>query len=459
MASYVINCYFNDPNISGTQIYLSSTGVSYYGYYNNPPSVELYTSGFTMFTAEPGPFSYFGRWVYRLGSPTAPQQFSYENPFVYQGESGDIYIRAESSALPQSATVTVYANDPTILNTYISDGYTTNVIPYDGSTAGHVFSYSVGTHLTFTADVVSGGFFKQWVYREGSPTAPQQTSTFQTLTLFANSDLYVRAEGTRLKSFTLSFPNAGIQYTQCNIPQYGLSYGGVYNSADITYGGFNGDEPFQFYATPASGATFDHWSYTLGNSMSLNRSTANPFVYTGSDDIHIYAMSTQSWYQCQSINAQSIQSARYSNLTLQQYGYCMARISFATSGTATIMTTGGLDTMGFMSTSNGVNSELGVPTSYFASADSGGSGDNFSFTVNVSSGRTYYLLVRCKSQLASGYPTLVIYPPGVSPAGTGVFVYTGSVWREVQPYVFDGLAWQKTGANIYTSTGWKQCSS
>lgn len=91
--SYRVTVYFTDECIASTTLrsgsFISETG--YYGddYYSGTGFAES-----TKFTANPASGCEFTRWVYRVGSVTATQQYSYANPFTYSGTE-DIYIRAE----------------------------------------------------------------------------------------------------------------------------------------------------------------------------------------------------------------------------------------------------------------------------------------------------------------------------------------------------------------------------
>lgn len=90
--SYKITCYFNDPNITTTQIDIV-WGESYTRGYN-AATLEVYADMPVTFTAT----STTGNvtWVYRVGSISSAAQEISTNPFTYEGEQ-DIWIRATSS--------------------------------------------------------------------------------------------------------------------------------------------------------------------------------------------------------------------------------------------------------------------------------------------------------------------------------------------------------------------------
>ena len=95
--AYSFTCYGygeNSDGIASITIKLAFTGVEYT--VNNGEEMTL--GGFTSemsFDANVKSGYKFSRWVYRVGSTTATQQFSYTQTFVYSGGQ-DIYIRAEA---------------------------------------------------------------------------------------------------------------------------------------------------------------------------------------------------------------------------------------------------------------------------------------------------------------------------------------------------------------------------
>lgn len=91
--SYRVTVYFNDECIASTT-FRSGSFISETGYYGEDYYSATGFTDSTKFTANPASGCEFTRWVYRVGSATATQQYSYANPFTYSGTS-DIYIRAE----------------------------------------------------------------------------------------------------------------------------------------------------------------------------------------------------------------------------------------------------------------------------------------------------------------------------------------------------------------------------
>ena len=92
--SYQISVYFNDSDIYSTRIYGVNGNVNLTKYYGDTAYIASGFSGTTKFTATPADGCVFTRWVYRIGGDSGEQQYSYENPFSYNGTE-DIIIRAE----------------------------------------------------------------------------------------------------------------------------------------------------------------------------------------------------------------------------------------------------------------------------------------------------------------------------------------------------------------------------
>ncbi len=111
----------------------------------------------------------------------------------------------------------------------------------------------------------------------------------------------------------------------------------------------------------------------------------------------------------------SISALESVSISLSKYSLYRYRVSFANSGTAKFYTEGtSADTYGFLSTSTGWDSEDGEPSSYIASDDDAGSGNNFEISYNVTAGTTYYIWVRGYSSSTTGKTTLYIEPPSQS---------------------------------------------
>ena len=88
--------------------------------------------------------------------------------------------------------------DCTTINTGVSLSYSHDDYPADYDYSVPIREVNVGTDTTFYAEPKEGYFFNRWVYRIGSPTAPQHTDSRQTFTYAANEDIYIRAEAIKL---------------------------------------------------------------------------------------------------------------------------------------------------------------------------------------------------------------------------------------------------------------------
>lgn len=161
--SYAITVYFRDECIDNTYIYTSY--FTHRGYYGD----DYYTtSGLTFsvkFTATPADNCTFTRWVYRLGSTSGTVQYSYDNPFTYNGDQ-DIFIRAEgeseggsdsrwSAWQEERLNISTYSQSVDIYN-YETGNY--QLEPYNVHRYTVVFDYSGYAHFYTVGDVDTIGF-------------------------------------------------------------------------------------------------------------------------------------------------------------------------------------------------------------------------------------------------------------------------------------------------------------
>lgn len=94
--SYAITCYFQDAGIALTSISAQGGWASYQKRYGDDTLRVTGLTDSSRFTATPEDGDDFYRWVYRLGDSYDTVRYSYDNPFIYNGNNGDITIRAES---------------------------------------------------------------------------------------------------------------------------------------------------------------------------------------------------------------------------------------------------------------------------------------------------------------------------------------------------------------------------
>ena len=104
--------------------------------------------------------------------------------------------------------------------------------------------------------------------------------------------------------------------------------------------------------------------------------------------------------------------------TLNQQHMCRYAVTFNYSGIAKVYSLGSVDVIGYMGTSSSFDYIKGEPTSYSVFDDeSSAYGNNFSFSLYVQKGITYYLWVRSFDGIDSGTVWLYIEPPTGSLSG------------------------------------------
>lgn len=229
-----------------------------------------------------------------------------------------------------------------------------------------------------------------------------------------------------------------IAKTKISISALGLNYELVPEAQDA-----NGDDASwekagftynaKFTATPASGSKFVRWVYRVGSqTASVQYSTANPFTYTGGQDIWIRAEgeidnsgggdagddTSEEWI---------LSSKNWTDpVGTEEIGYsfglagrlrCISTV-FEHSGTVKIYSEGSYDALGYLSTSSGWNNSTGKPTTPLVSDDNSGDGSNFSITYEVTAGVTYYIWYRHKSITATGKITVYLVSPEESETTT-----------------------------------------
>lgn len=260
------------------------------------------------------------------------------------------------------------------------------------------------------------------------------------------------------------FNDVGIANTHiyCSV---GVSYDRAYGDEDLYFTGFEGKAVFT--ATPADGYEFYRWVYRLGStSGTVQYNYSQSFTYTDEQDIFIRAESSGSGsvdpdpgeeeWALETGNFGNISAITRKYIYLSEYTLYRYKVSFAYDGEATIYTTGSFDTMGYLSYDDDYDTETGLPISYFISDDDSGDETNFSITVDVTAGTTYYIFVRAYDPEATGQIDLYVEPPsGEGAYGSGGFyVFNGSTWVKTIPYVYNGSKWVQMKPCLYTSSGW-----
>ncbi len=99
--SYAFYVYTDRASIATTKVYSQTSGSTYnYNYGTGQHSLLGLTDGsYLTFTAVPAAGYEFKRWIYHIGAPDAPTQYSTSNPFKYYGSTdNNIYIAAEGQS-------------------------------------------------------------------------------------------------------------------------------------------------------------------------------------------------------------------------------------------------------------------------------------------------------------------------------------------------------------------------
>lgn len=172
--SYGFYVYTDRASIATTKVYSQTSGQTYsYNYGTGQHSLGGFTDGdYLRFTATPATGYEFYRWVYHIGSPSAPTQYSESNPFTYYGTE-DIYIAAEGSStgggggtgtpqvLSYSATQ-ISSGSPELLVTLSGRniaGYTVTLgLSYYDGTSMTILTRLPITSDTFTTTIVAESF-------------------------------------------------------------------------------------------------------------------------------------------------------------------------------------------------------------------------------------------------------------------------------------------------------------
>lgn len=132
------------------------------------------------------------------------------------------------------------------------------------------------------------------------------------------------------------------------------------------------------------------------------------------------------------------------------------RLTFSTSGTARFWSTGSINDIAYIGTTDGgISPEEGYPMSYNGWGDNTSDTDkNYNFTFEVKAGVTYYFWVKGINSVVSGGIAMAFVPP----ADTGkVWIHNGSGWIQATPWIYTGSGWVRAAPWVYTSDGWKKC--
>lgn len=176
----------------------------------------------------------------------------------------------------------------------------------------------------------------------------------------------------------------------------------------------------KFKATPASGCEFTRWVYRIGgDSGDQKYSYANPFSYSGTDEIIIRAEGqktsggddTEELWSLVPDTLGLVTGQTSVTIVLQSYVVYMFSVEFENDGIAKFYTTGNVNTYGQLSEFSNFDTNDGVADNDCAEDTDSGEDDNFYFEFDVVSGTTYYVFASGNSETDTGTTVLHIIPP------------------------------------------------
>lgn len=174
----------------------------------------------------------------------------------------------------------------------------------------------------------------------------------------------------------------------------------------------------KFEAISAEGYIFTRWAYRvieINPDEEAQYIESNPYKYYGDYDIYIRAEGEvdeeeETWI-LKSKDYGTLKSDKSETISLQPYTLYRRKVVFSGNGLAIIQTTGSVDTIGWISTSQ--NWSDGVPIGWLYEDDDNGDGFNFCIELDVESDTTYYIWLRCNEPTSSGAATLKIDAPDI----------------------------------------------
>ena len=173
--------------------------------------------------------------------------------------------------------------------------------------------------------------------------------------------------------------------------------------------------PVVFSANVKNGYSFYRWVYRVGSDTSTVQYSYDPnFSYSGQSNIYIRAEAkadAASWTLVDN-NFGFVYTEASFSLDIQKYELHRIALTFNTSGSVAIYTSGLFDTYGLFGQSSDWNPSTGYPYFYLTSDDDSAGAPNFRITyADVKANTTYYLWVRGHSGGLSGATTVYIVPP------------------------------------------------
>lgn len=509
--SYKITCYCNDETIKKTTVSITTAGTysgtygsSSLGDYEEFVVASLDSSWSATFSVTPASGCSFYRWVYRVGSSTAKQQYSYSSTFKYTGGQ-DIYIKAEgtqdvetwdlddsvyfgsiSSSVSEeiyisrmtmfrigvffnyAGTATFYTTGSTDTYGYVGQGQAFD--EYDGVPDSYYASDDDGAddggNFLISRSVSVGSQYYMWVRGYSESTSgyttvhidpPARTWTLNstslgTVTSKRTVSLSLGAYTLYMRTVTFSTSGTAKFYTTGSTDTRGyLSTSDTWDNSTgrptsyvASNDDYNNDANFTITYDVTAGTTYYIWVRCYGATDTGSATLViEPPVNTWT--VQSYSFGTISSEASASFTLGTKQMRRYS-------------VSFENSGSANFFTMGDEYTWGYLSTTTGFDSTNGMPTSYLAEDGTSGPGDNFAIIYNVTAGVTYYIWVCEVDGNSTGTIELYVQPPEKVVARPNDFAWT---YSKVQGGTFNLTAteWNNLATRINEFRAYKGLSN
>ena len=330
----------------------------YYSYYST--YAYMYFEGFESLTSGGLVFEEDVEFATEYSLPVyAVEGYSFNGYYTEANGQGTQVTDSEGNSLEaylEAANKNVYAYYTPI---EYSITYNTNDGEPDDTSYEYVYTYSIVDTVTLPTLTKAGYTFNGWYDNEefSGSTYTSITDTYGDLELYAkftaNTYALTFAAGEGNMTFNIDF----------------MVNNEVWQSQTVSY-----NESIEYLMPELEGYIFAGW-YTNSDCT-----TAYDFSSSISDSLTLYSK----WYENSS---STVYRTGYSTSSLFISSTTETLIPFVplVSETITLSTTGGLDTLCKVYYSNG--------TSVYASADTGGSGNNFSLSINVTANTLYYISV------------------------------------------------------------------
>lgn len=254
--------------------------------------------------------------------------------------------------------------------------------------------------------------------------------------------------------------NPGIEETHMYVVGEGKAYSHYYDSENNEGYVYEVTGRLIFSAVAAAGYKFTRWVVRSGNTMAdstVQYVTTEVYQHTSGKNLWIRAeaeATTNLGYELDSTALGTI--TKTTSVSFDTDGLVLYRMSlrFVNDGTATFYSTGGCDTIGFLTTDSGWDEATGVPTgTLYRSDDDSGEYFNYKFTYDVAKNVTYYYWFKQLNSEDSGFVTAYVIPPGLK--GGNAYIYTADGWKQTAVYIYDGSSWKPVKVSMFDGTTWK----